>query len=259
MTISDEILMAYADGELDAAVQEAVESAMREDPQIAERVARHRALRRQVQAAYSGELSEDVPQRLLTAARGAAGMREGTVVNLRDAAGAPGRRSMRTHPLRRQWRTAGTMAASVIAGVGLGFFLWGRTELPLVRGTGGALIARGPLATALSEQLAAEQTRRSAVQIGLSFVAKSGDYCRSFTLSGTASPSGLACRHGGEWQVQALTESVEGSADASDYRTAGSTMPEPILKLVEAQISGAPLDQQEEKAARRRGWKAADR
>ncbi len=32
MTISDETLMAYADGELDAAARAAVESAMREDP-----------------------------------------------------------------------------------------------------------------------------------------------------------------------------------------------------------------------------------
>ena len=69
MTISDEILMAYADGELDAAAREAVESAMREDPQIEKRVAAHRALRRRVQAAYSGELSEGVPERLLRAAR----------------------------------------------------------------------------------------------------------------------------------------------------------------------------------------------
>ena len=45
MTISDEMLMAYADGELDATAREAVESAMREDPQIVERVARHSALR----------------------------------------------------------------------------------------------------------------------------------------------------------------------------------------------------------------------
>jgi len=52
MTISDEILMAYADGELDAAARAAVESAMREDPQIEKRVAAHRALRRRVQAAY---------------------------------------------------------------------------------------------------------------------------------------------------------------------------------------------------------------
>jgi anti-sigma factor RsiW len=57
MTIPDETLMAYADGELDPAARAAVESAMREDPQLEKRVAQHRALRQRVRAAYSTELS----------------------------------------------------------------------------------------------------------------------------------------------------------------------------------------------------------
>ena len=257
MKISDETLMAYADGELDAAARAAVESAMREDPQIEARVAAHRTLRRKVQAAYSAELSEEVPERLLAAARGVEPTRS-KVVNLQDARAAMQRSGSRARPLRPQWRTAGTIAASLIAGVGLGFFMWGHTESPLVRSTGGALVARGQLAQVLSNQLAAEQSRSSAVQIGVSFRAKSGDYCRTFALSGAVSPSGLACRHGGEWQVQALTQEP-GAVGDSGYRTAGSAMSATILKLVEGQIAGEPLDQAGEKAARQRSWTAADR
>src|ERR1700683_1733299 len=199
MTISDETLMAYADGELDAAGKAAVESAMREDPQIQKRVAQHRALRQRIHSAYTAELSDAVPERLLTPARGAPGARGGKVVNLEEARAAM-QRTSRPRPLRSQWRAAGTIAASVIVGVSLGFLLWGRTESPLVRGAGGALVARGQLARALSDQLAAEQTRTAAVQIGLSFLGKSGEYCRTFALSGAVSPSGLACRHGEEGQ-----------------------------------------------------------
>src|SRR6202043_2152483 len=94
----------------------------------------------------------------------------------------------------------------LIAGVGLGFFMWGHAESPLMRSAGGALVARGQLAKALSNQLAADQSPSSAVQIGVSFRAKSGDYCRTFALSGAVSPSGLACRHGGEWQGDAPTQ-----------------------------------------------------
>jgi hypothetical protein len=257
MTISDETLMAYADGELDAAAQAAVESAMREDPQIEARVALHRTLRRKVLAAYSPELSEDVPERLLAAARGAESTRS-KVVNLQDARAALERSAARGRPLRPQWRTAGTIAASLIAGVGLGFFMWGHTESPLMRSAGGALVARGQLAQALSNQLAAEQSRSSPVQIGVSFRAKSGDYCRTFALSGSVSPSGLACRHGGEWQVQALTQEP-GTAGDSGYRTAGSAMSGTILRSVEEQIAGETLDQAGERAARQRSWTAADR
>jgi hypothetical protein len=231
MTISDETLMTYADGELDAAAREAVESAMREDPQIAARIARHRALRLRVQTAYAAELSEDVPRRLLTAAKGAA------------------------H--RRRWRTAGSLAASVVIGVGVGFLIWGRAGAPFVRGTSGELLARGPLAQALSSQLMAEQSSRSDVLIGLSFLAKSGDYCRTFALTAAVPQSGLACRRGEGWQVQALVQGSSGSS--SDYRTAGSSMPAAILTLVESQISGEALDAAGEKAARRRDWNAEKR
>src|SRR5258708_35320297 len=136
MTISDETLMAYADGELDAAARAAVESAMREDPQIEARVAAHRTLRRKVLEAYSAELSEDVPERLLAAARGVESTRS-KVVNLEDARAAMERRASRGRPLRPQWRTAGADAARFNARAGLGFFLWGHTESPLQPNDGG--------------------------------------------------------------------------------------------------------------------------
>jgi hypothetical protein len=253
MTISDEVLMAYADGELDATAREAVESAMREDPQIVERVARHSALRRRVREAYSAVLLEDVPERLLRAAQGAAAT-ERKVVNLQDARAPREHSAPRTRPLPRQWRTAGAIAASVIVGVGVGFFIWGRTVSPFARSADGALVARGQLAQALSNQLAAEQSRASSVQIGLSFLAKSGDYCRTFALSGEQ--SGLACRHGEEWQIRAVAQDSEGAAGEPEYRTAGSTMPAMIRELVEAQVAGEPLDQAGERAARQRDWKA---
>jgi hypothetical protein len=252
MTISDETLMAYADGELDAAARAAVEAAMRENPQIDERVAAHLALRRKVQAAYSAELSEGIPERLLTAVRGAASTRVSNVVNLQDAREDARAASARKLP-RSRWQIPGSIAASLIAGVGLGFFMWGPTQSPLMRSAGGALVARGQLARALSNQLATEQSQMSPVQIGVSFLAKSGDYCRTFALSGAVSPSGLACLRGGDWQVQALTQEP-GTAGDPGYRTAGSGMSATMLKSVEDQIAGEPLDQAGEKAARERGW-----
>jgi len=231
----------------------AVESAMREDPQIEKRVAAHRSLRQRVQAAYSAELSEPVPPRLAAAVKAAVAPPK--VVNLREARAAIDRHAPRARAPRAQWRTAGTIAASLIAGVGLGFFMWGRTQ-PLARIADGARIARGRLAAALSNQLAADQRRDSTVQIGLSYLGKSGDYCRTFELSGALSPSGLACRHGGEWQIQVLAQGP-GPSGSAGYRTAGSALPATILRSVEEQIAGEPLDHAGEEAARQRGWLAA--
>ncbi len=253
MTITEETLMAYVDGELDPAASQAVESAMREDPQIEERVARHQALRQRVRAAFSGELDEQVPERLLAAATGATRPQAANVVDLKDARATIARS---LSPARRNsTRATVAIAASLVAGVGLGFLMWGRSVSPLALSPDGALVARGSLASALSEQLAAEQLRGSVVQIGISFLAKSGDYCRTFALSSAVSPSGLACRHGREWQIQVLSQAAGAdTAAAPEYRTAGSAIPTPILKSVEAEIVGEPLDQTGESEARRRDW-----
>lgn len=258
MTISDETLMAYADGELDAAARAAVESAMQNDPQIEKRVAQHQALRLKVQTAYSAELSETLPERLLMAARSSPSRPGGNVVNMQEARASMERSAPRAPPRRPAWQLAGALAASLVAGVAVGVLMWGRSQSPLVLGPGGALVARGPLAQALSNQLVSEQSPSSAVRVEVSFLAKSGEYCRTFSLAGEASPSGLACRHGDQWQLQTLAEGPAAAGD-SDYRTAGSGLPASILKSVEGQIAGDPLDQAGEKAARARGWKSIAR
>jgi hypothetical protein len=252
MTISDETLMAFADGELDAAARSAVELALRADPQLEKRVAEHRALRQRIQAAYSAELSEPVPERLVMAASRRADVLGTNVVDLQDARHAMARDAA-ARPLKLWWRPVGSIAASLIIGLGIGYGSWHQTP-PLNRSADGALVASGELAKALSQHLSAEQSPALAVQIGLSFLAKSGDYCRTFSLSGAVSPAGVACHHGRQWQIQMLTQSV-GAADApAAYRTAATGMPPAILKAVEEQISGEPLDQTAESAARSKGW-----
>jgi transposase len=52
MTFSEETLMAYADNELDAQTRTAVEEAMASDPEIARRVAQHKALRGKLRVAF---------------------------------------------------------------------------------------------------------------------------------------------------------------------------------------------------------------
>src|SRR5262245_48269399 len=69
MKFSQETLMAYADGELDAQTRRDVEAAMAADPQVAQEIEKHRALRADVDQAFAGILAEQVPDRLLRAAK----------------------------------------------------------------------------------------------------------------------------------------------------------------------------------------------
>ncbi|HWJ35296.1 MAG TPA: hypothetical protein VNR70_08515 [Steroidobacteraceae bacterium] len=246
MTISDETLMAFADGELDSATSAAVAAAMREDPDIERRVAQHRALRAKLQAAYAAELDEATPDRLLAAARGTPG--------LRKVAGRT-----RWQPTR--WQPLVSMAASLLIGVGLGYFVQHRASSPMIENAGGGLVASGTLAKALSNQLASERIASAPVQIGLSFVAKSGEFCRAFTMTAAASPAGVACRRANDWQIRVLAQPSDGvgGESAAAYRTAGSALSPVILDAVQQQIAGEPLDQSAEIAARQQGWRPSRR
>jgi hypothetical protein len=257
MSIPDETLMAFADGELEGAARAAVEAAMREDPEVEKRIAQHRALRQRIEKAFAAELSEPVPEHLVLAANRAPGSFGSKVVDLGSIRDSKQRPAAGVWTRASWWQPLGAIAAGVIIGFGLGYGGRHQSTSPLIRGAGGAVVASGELEQALSHQLTAEQSPGTSVKIGISFLAKSGEYCRTFSLSGSASPSGLACHHGQEWQIQALSQSAEAAAGDIGYRTAASGMPPAILKAVEDQISGEPLDPAAESRARSTDWKSA--
>jgi hypothetical protein len=255
MSFSDEILMAYADGELEPALAAQVEQAMRTDPQVAAAVQRHRALRADVFAAFAGALDEPVPERLqprpaAKAREPGLGARSATVVQL-DAV-----RAVREPPAAppRAWLQWGALAASLVIGVLAGALGWQGLHADggnaPFRHQGGTLVAQGQLADALSRRLAGAPAGGDAVKLGTSFQARDGSYCRSFTLGATG---GLACRDGGQWRIPVLAEGEPEQAGA--YRQAGSALPAAVLDAIDQRIAGAALDAQAERAARDRGWR----
>jgi hypothetical protein len=250
MTISDETLMAYADGELDAATRASVEAAMQDDPDIRQRVARHRALREQMQGAFSGVLSEAVPERLIAAARGQTAAPKSPVVDL--SARVAARRKNLAVPL---WQPA-AIAASLMLGLGLGYLAWHEPNTLIRPGAGAGLLAGAALAEALSTQLSDDRSANQTEMIGLSFRDKSGDYCRTFSLTGAEPSSGLACREGTHWRIKALAQSSGAAPNSGNYRRAASEDSPAVRAAVEASIDGEPLDHAGEIAARRAGWAA---
>jgi anti-sigma factor RsiW len=259
---SDETLMAFADEELDPVASAAVAAAMRDDPEIQKRVAKHRALRTRLRLAYSADVEQAPPERLLIAARGlgvkAAGVAPASKVsNLADARAANAARSARSGTTRSRWRPIAAMAASLVVGVGLGY-LGLRHSDSIVAGEGG-LVASGPLANALSNQVGGGAPVTAAVQVGLSFLSKSGDYCRVFNMAGAAAPAGVACHQKQQWRIQVLAQRAEPAVGepSGNFRTASSDLSPAVLNTVQQEISGEALDQAAEVAARQRGWQPA--
>ena len=247
MRFTDETLMAFADGELDAGTRHEVELAMRVDPVLAAKVQQHILLRRDVFRAFARTLDEPVPQRLRQAASSSP-----KVVHL-DSVRAARKPVVIETPHRWSWPEWGAIAATLVVGVLAGTLglhsVQGETTFAS-GGSNGTLTARGKLDTALTRQLAsAPPAAGSAITIGVSFVAKEGQYCRTFAVGGAA---GLACRSGGQWTIPVLTDSGGGAAGA--YRQAGSAMPPAVLDAVDARAVGPSLDAKGEQAAAQRGW-----
>lgn len=250
--ISDEMLMAYADGEADAATRAQVEAAMREDPEVGRRVERHRALRELMRGAASAALDEPVPERLIAAARGRASA-VGAGADLSRAKEA--RAARKTPALRRGWQPT-AMAASLLVGLSVGYLLWHGSGTLIRAVSGGGLVAGAALADTLSSQLSDDRSPARVATTGLSFRAKSGGYCRTFALTGADASAGLACHEVNGWQIKVLVQSPsEGSA--ANFRAAGSELSPAIRAAIEGSIEGEPLDHAGEVAARRAGWAAA--
>ncbi|WP_028100724.1 anti-sigma factor [Pseudoduganella violaceinigra] len=248
-SFSDEILMAYADGELDQATRHALEEAMRKDAALAHRVAQHKLMRNDIFAAYAPVAEEAVPPRL------AQPLRQATVVSLdsvrarREAEQQAARKASRGR--RWSWPEWGALAAMLMLGVMAGHY--GLGMLPAEQGEtvasrDGVLVAQGRLAAALEQQLGGSG---GPVRIVSSFLAQDNSYCRSFMTA--QDMSGLACKQGGAWKVQ-LAVQGQGRGQQGEYRQAAAEMPAPVQDAVDQRIAGQPLDAKAEQEAVQRKW-----
>ena len=252
MSISDEQLNAYVDGELPEAQRALIAQAIAHDSALAQRVARQQALRQRLRESFDAVLHEPVPDRLAELVKGVKVDATAPPVDLsaaRTRRGQPGGSLLSSRPA---WYA---IAATVLVGSIAGILMarW-NSEADLTTFSDGRLIARGALASALNEQLASAVPPNATVRVGLSFRARSGRYCRTFDIVGAAGTAGLACYDQQHWRVLTLLEKPAKEGAASAYRVAGSEIPPLLLQSVNENISGEPLDAKAEMRARSAGW-----
>lgn len=229
-TWDEELIAAYADGELHVLVEHRFEEALASDASLRAQVEAQRRLKARLGGHFDPVLDEPVPARLAALLRPEAGAR---VVPI----GAARRRRFP----RRAWVPA-AMAASLAAG-------WFGGQL-IGEGPGVAAlpVARGELAAALDTRLAAAPFPGEGPRIGVTFRNVQGQVCRTFD----GAVAGFACREGQAWRLRMLTE---GSGPAGgDYRQAASG-PALVMQAAQDAAAGDPVGPDEERRLAEAGWR----
>lgn len=254
MSVTEEELMAFADGELSGADAARVEAAIAADPALAKRIEAERKLRAALRGHLDPVAQEPVPdawKAMIAAAAREDADDDHKVISLAAAraekaekAAREARAAPRPRSFTQRWGTGMVIAASLV----LGLFIGLRTtaEGPVAE-RDGALIASGSLAKGLDTRLASAQG--GGVQILTSFRREDGNYCRVFASGET---SGIACKDNAAWVIE---RTIKGSAaQSSEYRQAGSAWTE-LMGVAQNMAKGAPLDAEEEQAAKARDWR----
>jgi len=247
MTFTDEDLMAFADGQIDDAKRKQIQEAIDRDPEIARQVAAHRALKTAVHKSFEPVLEEPVPDRLIAAARAASQKSKRPGAGSRPSSSNVVPLRGRGIPTRQRPRWVALAASFILGALALQLVTYLRNQPE----TDAQIIGSGALQRALSTQLASEQTN-SPVRIGISFLSRSGNYCRTFHLHEL---SGLACNEQGTWNLQVVARSESGAH--AGYKPAASDTPPAIVEAVNATVSGEPLDAKSEAEARAQKWQHA--
>lgn len=244
--MSDEMLMAYVDHELDDRDAKAVEEAADADERIAHRLRDLRAQRRSLREAFAGLAEEPVPAALSLR------VREMIAATGPQAAEA----SIVPFPARKLGPRVGAfayaLAASIaVLAVGLGVYLAGGPFL-VAEGETLALgrVTSTEIATALSTLPSGDSRpfggEGGSIRMVNSFKDGHGHLCREFEIEPArgARTLGVACRPAADWTVSfALAAGVgeSGYAPASTLET--------LDAYLQSLSAGEPLSPQDERAA----------
>lgn len=238
MTTDEGRLMAWIDGELDSKAAAEVAAAVAGDPLLAEQVEAQLALAARLKAGFAPILTEPVPSAISAATKP-------PIAEIIDFAASRAKRDVaRIAVANRRPMKWMAVAATLVIGLVVGRWT-GLGVPPAIMEKGGVLVASGQLAKALDVQLASAQGD-GPNRIMLSFKARDGRYCRSWELP---EQKGVACRTGDTWRIAATVATTPGG----NYRMAAGDSA--LMASVDAMIAGEPLNADQERAAKTRGWR----
>ncbi len=259
--LTDEILMAYADGELDPASNAEVEATLRKDPAAGRRLEIFLATGVPVADFFAPLLEEPIPDHLVRLVKnnGKLKQRRGSVLSFMSLAKSTG-------PFGASWPTmVAASLVTVVAITALTMQLYraggNRTELVIARH--GEIFAQGPLKKTLETAPSGTkvsfdgETSAMSAEMILTFRNRKQLFCRQYEVSGlTNGYSGIACRDkDGEWRVKIhiAASSHPHHGEGEQIVPAGRTASD-VEAAVNKVMDGDALGRDEERTLIERNW-----
>ena len=286
--ISDETLMAYADGELDSIESVNVETCLQQSPEVAARLAVFAATGRGLANIFERPMLEPVPQRLVDAIYATGPVAAPTSGPIGGPAIGSAYENVIPFAVRRQQtgvasrpafqRQLSLAAACVtLLAVGAGsYWLFNKPAgLPsesfaLAQSSSGERIASVELVTVLDTVLSDKSA--SAVIAGneatikplFTFATAGKNFCRQYEITRAQAQAiaGVACRGtAGQWHVEThvafdKAPAKAGETGSADITPAGKDGVETVETTVTRLKTGEVLDNGQEAALMKQGWKA---
>jgi anti-sigma factor RsiW len=271
--LNDEVLMAYADGQLDPAEKSRVEDLLAHDPALRERLSIFTEAGKGLSLLFEDHLRAPLPARLKPFA---SPLKErwriipAAAESLRSAA-MLARLQHLLKPENSAFRFAFASGIALIACVGLGVSLLrdtdtkGGTFSKFVQISQDRLVARGLLRQLLETspsgrpmQVSAEDSDKTRLKVKLTFKNQTNDYCREFVIRNEAREgyAGIACRKDGQWRI-AMQAAMMPQPNSGGIAPAGTSKAHQAVEAaVLAMINGNSLGKDEEAAALGAGWEA---
>jgi hypothetical protein len=250
LDITDELLVAFVDGELDAAQREMVGAILERDPALQRRAAEMRLSCDLLREAFPLQPPDRVPERIDATARRLAG-----------ACAQHSRHAGRESRFPRKHAVAAGLL--VCAAVSAAYFAWQRAEPTRQMATALAQIDPDNPLYALLEStpsaLAIHVPQEDAVlRAILTFRAEDGRFCREFEiLASSGASTGVACRDDGKWRTEVLLSAAAAPPSSQYYTPAAGSDDPAIAEAVEKLMQGEPMSAREEAEVLTHGWRTA--
>jgi hypothetical protein len=238
--ITDELLVAYVDDQLDDAQRAMVSATLDRDPPLCRRAEEMRLARDLLREAFPLQPAATVPVRILEAEKRLAAAcaqhlpraRRAVRVNLKYVVAAAVVLCAVGAATYLAWRAGGERAGALATAVG-----------PIDPGNP----LHGLLESTPSAQIVNVTEHDAALRAILTFRAKDGRICREFEIVARSGAStGVACRGDGHWRTEVLLSTAAAPPSSQYYTPAAGSEDAGIDAVVDRLIQGDPLSVEEE-------------